>query len=190
MAASGVARAAAPAAAGVFAELFRRSATSFPRLKGKVVTGTVVPSKPDDKFVEVDAGFKSTVTLLRAELGAAGATAAPGDVHPLVIEHVETPLGEMALDAEKARDAERLEYVWQEIKDTHARGGIVKARAACCGGVLLRRCAQAARFSRTHAHMPCAARRVSGRARVRFSLAALPAPALRCAACLARRGAC
>ena len=127
------ARQAAPAAASVFAELYRRSATSLPRLKGKVVAGTVVASRPDDKFVELDAGFKSTVTMLRAELGPAGARAAPGDTHPLVVEHVETPLGEMALDAEKARDAERLEYVWQEIKDTHARGGVVKARGGESG---------------------------------------------------------
>ena len=121
---------AAPAAARAFAELFRRSPTSFPRLKGKVVAATVAPSKPDDKFVEVDAGLKATATLLRAELraGAGGGDVAVGDVVPLVVEHVETPLGEAALDAERARDAERLEHVWHELKEAHARGATVKAR--------------------------------------------------------------
>ena len=110
--------------------LFRRSPTSLPGLKGKVVLGRVLPAPGADKFLEVDAGLKGNVTLLRSEVGPAGAAARPGDVFPMVVEHLETPLGEPALNGERARDQERLESVWQEVKEAYGRGGLIKVRRA------------------------------------------------------------
>jgi ribosomal protein S1 len=110
-------------------ELLRRSPTGMPRLKGKVLSGVVVPSDDRGKFVRVDAGWRAHVSLLRAELEAAQrAPVRVGAEVQLAVEHLETPLGEAALDAERARDNERVDYVWQEIKDAYSRGLQVKAR--------------------------------------------------------------
>jgi len=114
--------------------LFRRSPSSLPGLKGKVVLGRVLPCPGSDKFLEVDAGLKANVTLLRSEVGPTGAGAQPGDVFPLVVEHLETPLGEPSLSGERARDQERLESVWQEVKEAYARGGLIKVCARGGGG--------------------------------------------------------
>jgi ribosomal protein S1 len=113
-------------AARLFEELLRRSPSSMPGLKGKVLAGHVIASKHSDKFVDVDVGFKGSVTLLRSELGPGGASAAPGDIFPVVVEHLETPLGEMQLNGERAREQERLESVWQELRGAHARGAVVQ----------------------------------------------------------------
>ena len=113
-----------------FLDLLRLSPTGLPRLKGKVLSGEVVPSAERGKFVRVDAGWRAHVSLLRAELEQAQRRPVRvGDEVQLAVEHVETPLGEAALDAERARDNERADYVWQEIKDAYARGLQVKARA-------------------------------------------------------------
>ena len=112
-----------------FMELLRLSPTGMPRLKGKVLSGAVVPSADRGKFVRVDAGWRAHVSLLRAELEAAQRRPVRvGDEVQLAVEHLETPLGEAALDAERARDNERADYVWQEIRDAYARGLQVKAR--------------------------------------------------------------
>ena len=113
-----------------FLELLRLSPTSMPRLKGKVLSGAVIPSTDRGKFVRVDAGWRAHISLLRAELEAAQRRPVRiGDEVQLAVEHLETPLGEAALDAERARDNERADYVWQEIKDAYARGTQVQARA-------------------------------------------------------------
>ena len=127
------ARQAGPAAARLFEELLRRSPSSHPLLKGKVLSALVLPSRPSDKFVEVDPGFKGTFSLLRSELGPQGARTVAGDHHPLAVEHLETPLGEMGLNGDKAREAERMECVWQEIRAAQATGGVVKVRAHAQG---------------------------------------------------------
>jgi len=113
----------------LFMQLLRASPTGMPRLKGKVLSGVVVPSGERGKFVRVDAGWRSHVSLLRAELEAAQrAPVQVGDHVQVAVEHLETPLGEAALDPERARDNERTDYVWQEIKEAYARGLTVKAR--------------------------------------------------------------
>ena len=116
-------------AARVFRELLRDSPTMMPRLKGKVIFGEVVPSDDRSKFVRVDAGWRAHVSLLRSDLEAAAREPVEvGDVVKLAVEHLETPLGEAALDAARARDSERADNVWYEIKEAHARGLQVKAR--------------------------------------------------------------
>jgi len=132
----------------VFEELFRRSPSSLPGLKGKVLAATVLPSRPSDKFVDVCAGLKGTVTLLRSELGPGGAAAAPSDVFPVVAEHLETPLGELQLNGERARESERLEGVWREIKAAHATGGLVRVRNPALAALRARRLTHAARARR------------------------------------------
>ena len=113
-----------------FLELLRESPTMMPRLKGKVLSGEVVPSDDRSKFVRVDAGWRAHVSLLRQDLeDAARGPVQVGDTVKLAVEHLETPLGEAALDAEKARNNERADNVWFEIKEAYSRGLQVKARA-------------------------------------------------------------
>lgn len=117
-----------PAGKRLALELFRRTGPAMTGLEGKVVLGTVVPSKPSDKFVEVDPGFKSPVTMLKAELQAAGCDTSIGARVPLLVEHLRTPLGEMSVSAERARDTEITEHVWREICHAHATGGLLRGR--------------------------------------------------------------
>jgi hypothetical protein len=117
-----------PAGKRLALELFRRTGPAMTGLEGKVVLGTVVPSKPSDKFVEVDPGFKSPVTMLKAELQAAGCDTSIGARVPLLVEHLRTPLGEMSVSAERARDTEVTEHVWREICHAHATGGLLRGR--------------------------------------------------------------
>ena len=132
---TGAATSAMAAAEGVSAgkrallELFRRSGTSTPGLQGKVVLGTVVPSnRRSDKFVEVDTGFKSPVAMTVEELQRAGCETHVGARVPVTVEYLRTPLGEMSVSAERARDTERSENIWEEIRSAHATGGLVKGR--------------------------------------------------------------
>jgi len=118
-----------PLTSRLWEHLYRLHPSSHPCLKGKVLLGTVLPSKASDKFVDLDVGFKAHVTLPRSDLGALGASAKPGDRFPVVAEHLETPLGEMQLSGERARDQERLERVWEEICSAKDNRRTVKARA-------------------------------------------------------------
>ena len=118
-----------PAGRRALLELFRRSGTSTPGLQGKVVLGTVVPSsRRSDKFVEVDTGFKSPVAMTVEELQRAGCATHVGARVPVTVEYLRTPLGEMSVSAERARDTERSEHIWEEIRSAHATGGLIKGR--------------------------------------------------------------
>ena len=118
-----------PAGRRALLELFRRSGTSTPGLQGKVVLGTVIPSsRRSDKFVEVDTGFKSPVAMTVEELQRAGCATHVGARVPVTVEYLRTPLGEMSVSAERARDTERSELIWEEIRSAHATGGLIKGR--------------------------------------------------------------
>lgn len=111
-----------------FLQLYRRHNSSLKHLKGQVIGARVF--KTDRRFVFLDTGFNKYVKYAKKELQLSqlvssrdgGLRTSPddfrvGDVLQFIIEEVETPYGDMQLAVERPVEKNKVEDVWEMVKD-------------------------------------------------------------------------
>jgi hypothetical protein len=112
----------------IFHQLYRRHNSSLPDLKGQVIGARIF--RTDRRFVYLDTGYNKPVKFAKKQLHLSqllasrdgGLRMSPddfrvGDVLRFVIEEVETPYGDMQLAVDQPIAGNKIQGVWELLKD-------------------------------------------------------------------------